>query len=216
MVQDYMQQMLQNPRQFESVVNTPYMQSMLQMLSSNPAMSRLVVESNPQLASNPELREQVIRSLPAMMQQLQNPDMRALLTNSEALQAIMQIQQGFQRLQTAAPPEVLARLGFSGIPTMPMPQPPAPSATTTTNTTTTTTTTGQTPASQPGRNPLLGGPSANYFSQMLNMMANNTINQPPEQRFAAQLEQLASMGFINRDANIQGKSVFSIVAFYMT
>ena len=30
-------------------------------------------------------------------------------------------------------------------------------------------------------------------------------SQPPEQRFAAQLEQLATMGFINREANIQGK-----------
>ena len=28
-------------------------------------------------------------------------------------------------------------------------------------------------------------------------------SQPPEQRFAAQLEQLASMGFVNREANIQ-------------
>ena len=31
-------------------------------------------------------------------------------------------------------------------------------------------------------------------------------SQPPEQRFAAQLEQLATMGFINREANIQGKN----------
>ena len=31
-------------------------------------------------------------------------------------------------------------------------------------------------------------------------------SQPPEQRFAAQLDQLANMGFINREANIQGKS----------
>ena len=30
-------------------------------------------------------------------------------------------------------------------------------------------------------------------------------SQPPEQRFASQLEQLAAMGFVNREANIQGK-----------
>ena len=65
-----MQQIMQNPRQFESIVNTPYMQSMMNMLANNPAMSRLVVESNPQLAANPEMREQVVRSLPAMMQQV--------------------------------------------------------------------------------------------------------------------------------------------------
>ena len=28
-------------------------------------------------------------------------------------------------------------------------------------------------------------------------------NQPPEQRFSSQLDQLANMGFINREANIQ-------------
>jgi hypothetical protein len=33
--------------------------------------------------------------------------MRSLLTNPEALQAMMQIQQGIQRLQAAVPPEVL-------------------------------------------------------------------------------------------------------------
>ena len=30
-------------------------------------------------------------------------------------------------------------------------------------------------------------------------------SQPPEQRFATQLEQLAAMGFVNREANIQGE-----------
>ena len=31
-------------------------------------------------------------------------------------------------------------------------------------------------------------------------------NQAPEQRFAAQLDQLNAMGFVNREANIQGMS----------
>jgi ubiquilin len=30
-------------------------------------------------------------------------------------------------------------------------------------------------------------------------------NQPPEERYRAQLEQLTAMGFVNRDANLQGK-----------
>jgi hypothetical protein len=70
LVQDYMQQILQNPQQLESIMSTPHMQSMLQMVASNPEMSRLLVDSNPQLAANPELREQVTRSLPQMMQQV--------------------------------------------------------------------------------------------------------------------------------------------------
>lgn len=110
LMQDYMQQIMQNPQQLESIMSTPHMQSMLQMVASNPEMSRLLVDSNPQLAANPELREQVTRSMPQMMQQLQNPEMRSLLTNTDALQAMMQIQQGMQRLQSSAPSGVLSGL----------------------------------------------------------------------------------------------------------
>lgn len=36
------------------------------------------------------------------------------------------------------------------------------------------------------------------------MGAQNVANQqPPEQRYSAQLEQLANMGFLNREANLQ-------------
>lgn len=70
-VQDYMQQMTQNPRQLDSMLNTPYMQSMLQMMANNPEMARMMVENSPQLAGNPELREQVARSMPNMLQQVE-------------------------------------------------------------------------------------------------------------------------------------------------
>jgi hypothetical protein len=43
---------------------------------------------------------------------LQNPEMRALLTNTEALQSIMQIQQQMQRLQQIASPNLLAGFVF--------------------------------------------------------------------------------------------------------
>ena len=46
-----------------------------------------------------------------------------------------------------------------------------------------------------------------FMSQMVNQMSNNqSSNQaPPEERFASQLDQLASMGFVDRQANIQGE-----------
>ncbi|RNA39541.1 ubiquilin-1 isoform X1 [Brachionus plicatilis] len=191
-MQDYAQQILQNPRQMEQMLGTPYMQSILQMMSTNPELSRTIVENSPQLASNPELRDQMLRSLPNMVQQLQNPEMRSLLSNPDALQAIMQIQQGMQRLQSTAPSlNLLSGLGFplSGSAPSSNTSSTQPNAQQTNNSQTSTTTS--------------TNPPSNYFSQMLNMMANNTLNQPPEQRFAAQLEQLANMGFINREANIQ-------------
>jgi hypothetical protein len=64
------------------------------------------------------------------------------------------------------------RLGFGGIPVVPSTQPIPP---TTAPTTTPTATTPSSNAPQPNRNPLGSAQSANYFSQMLNMMANNSI-----------------------------------------
>ena len=61
----------------------------------------------------------------------------------------------------------------------------------------------------------LGGMNPNdpmfstFMTQMLGQMRAGNPDQPPEERFASQLEQLASMGFIDRQQNIQGeKTVF--------
>jgi len=206
MMQNLMEQILQNPNQMESMLNTPYMQSSLQMLSSNPELARTVIESNPQLSGNAELRDSMMRMLPNMLQQLQNPEMRSLVTNPEAIQAILQIQQGYQRLSSAVSPDVLARLGFPSAGSLggglfgQGNAPAAPTSTTVPPTATPSATTTTTGSTQPQANP---SQPANYFAQMLNMMANNTLSQPPEQRFASQLEQLANMGFVNREANIR-------------
>ena len=41
-------------------------------------------------------------------------------------------------------------------------------------------------------------------SQMMGQMRAGNPEQAPEERFASQLDQLASMGFVDRQANIQG------------
>ena len=181
-MQSYLQQISQNPRLMESIVNTPYMQSITQTLASNPELTRQIMENNPLFQSNPEMRETLMRSMPTLLTQLQNPEMQQLLTNPEALQAVLQIQEGMQRLQTVAP-GLLTGLGFPNY---------APSGTTTTTTSSSTnpvspqpstqssTTTTTTQSSETRTNPTtpfsnLNPNSANYFAQMLNMMANNTI-----------------------------------------
>ncbi|CAF4811818.1 unnamed protein product [Rotaria sp. Silwood2] len=44
---------------------------------------------------------------------------------------------------------------------------------------------------------------AGVFGQMSNMTSNQNINTPPDQQYAVQLEQLVSMGFTNREANLE-------------
>ena len=100
----------------------------------------------------------------------------------------MQIQQGMERLRTAAP-EVFQSLGLPSLPPNLVPPAggvegsPAP-----------------TPA-QPGNEQVFN----QFMSQMMGQMRAGNPDQPPEERFASQLEQLASMGFVDRQANIQGE-----------
>ena len=123
----------------------------------------------------------------------------------------MQIQQGMERLRTAAP-EVFQSMGFPQLP--PNLVPPAATAAAAAPPTSTAgpTSPSSAPAGSPApaaAAPAPGQPQDAMFSQfmtqMLGQMRAGNPDQPPEERFASQLEQLASMGFVDRQANIQGE-----------
>lgn len=104
-----------------------------------------------------------------------------------------------EQLRTNAP-GLLGNLG--------VPPPPAgfttnsSTATTdsTTNTSGTNTTSSTTPSAQ--ANPAL---FSEFMARMMNGLGTgNNPNLPPEQRYSSQLDTLASMGFVNREANLQG------------
>ena len=44
-----------------------------------------------------------------------------------------------------------------------------------------------------------------YTQQLTSLVGQEGSSQPPEERYRSQLEQLAAMGFINREANLQGE-----------
>lgn len=52
--------------------------------------------------------------------------------------------------------------------------------------------------------------------QMMGQMRAGNPEQAPEERFASQLDQLASMGFVDRQANIQGGSILFMGDFDAT
>ncbi|CAD5122358.1 DgyrCDS10795 [Dimorphilus gyrociliatus] len=188
-MQSLASQITDNPQLMQNMLQAPYMQAMLQNVSSNPQLANQLLSANPMFANNPELRERMSSQLPAMLQQMQRPEMQALMTNPRAFQAMMQIQQGMQQLQTEIP-------GLMN---------PSPTSTTTTGSTATTTSSENTQGGgqAPAGNEAVGQFMANMFSQMSTGQQQQQNNQPPEERFASQLDQLASMGFINREANIQ-------------
>lgn len=123
-----------------------------------------------------------------------------MVTNPQALNAILQIQQGMEQLRSAAP----GLMTSMGIP----PMPGAPASTTagtgaTTNTSTGATVGGGAAAGQAPPNN--DGLFSEFMARMINGMSSGTAdpNIPPEERYRSQLDQLTAMGFVNREANLQ-------------
>jgi len=216
-MQSLMGQMRDNPTLMSQMMSAPYMQSMFSTLASNPEQASQMLANNPMFAGNPQLQQQVSAMMPQMLQQMQNPAIQQLMGNPEALAAIMQIQQGMERLRTTAP-EVFQTMGFPSLPPnlvppppaagAPSPAAPAPAASASNPTSPAGSADQQQPAAPqlPGLGGLGGAQDpvfSQLMSQMLGQMRAGNPDQPPEERFASQLEQLANMGFVDRQANIQ-------------
>jgi len=201
-MQSLMGQMRDNPTLMSQMMSAPYMQSMFSSLAANPDQAASMLSNNPLFAGNPAMQQQMAQMMPQMLQQMQNPAVQQLMSNPEALQAIMQIQQGMDRLRQTAP-DVFQSMGLPTLPpnlvppVVPGSGTPASPSTTTTTTTPSSTGEGSTgPAVPPDQ-------FSQFMSQMMGQMRAGNPDQPPEERFASQLEQLASMGFVDRQANVQ-------------
>lgn len=209
-----MQQMSENPTLMSQMMSAPYMQSMFSSLQANPEQASTMLTNNPLFAGNPQMQQQLSSMMPQLLQQMQNPSVQQLMANPEALQAIMQIQQGMDRLRVASP-ELFSTLGLPSLPPGLIPPGVVPPPATATSTTaasssnpaspSTATTAGSPAPAAPAQSPQ---PNVDMFSQFMSQMVNQmdtgrTNQMPPEERFASQLEQLAGMGFIDRQANIQ-------------
>lgn len=96
-------QMMENPQLMRNMLNAPYTRSMLEAMAADPAMASRVIAANPFLRGNPQMQEQMRAMMPAFIQQMQNPQIQNVVTNPDALAAIMQIQQGMEQLRTVAP-----------------------------------------------------------------------------------------------------------------
>jgi len=201
-MQSLMQQMTENPTLMSQMMSAPYMQSMFSSLQSNPDQASNLMNSA--FAGNPALQGQMSTMMPQLLQQMQNPSVQQLMANPEALQAIMDIQSGMERLRTAAP-DVFNSMGLPSLPpSLTAAAAAAASSSSTTAPTsgspTTTTAAPATPAAPAGQQPEV---FSQFMSQMLGQMRAGDQNEPPEVRFASQLQQLASMGFVDQQANVQ-------------
>lgn len=198
-MQSLMQQMAENPSIMSNMLNSPATRSMMEALAADPAMAANLMSQNPLLANNPALQDQMRTMMPQLLRQMQNPEVQQMVTNPQALNAIMQIQQGMEQLRSAAP-GLMSTMGI----------PPMPGATGAANAASTA---GATAAGAGGAAAGAAGaqPSNNdalfseFMARMINGMSSGTAdtNIPPEERYRSQLDQLTAMGFVNREANLQ-------------
>jgi len=201
-MQSLMGQMRDNPTLMSQMMSAPYMQGIFRGLQDNPDQAAAILSNNPMFAGNPALQQQMSTMMPQLLQQMQNPQTQQLMSNPEALAAIMQIQQGMDRLRAAAP-DLYQSMGLPSLPPNLVPSPAAAGSpgTPAAPSGSTTGSAGPTPAAAPGQ------PNQEQFSQfmtqMMGQMRAGNPEQAPEERFASQLDQLASMGFVDRQANIQ-------------
>ncbi|XP_014218444.1 ubiquilin-1 [Copidosoma floridanum] len=198
-MQSLVSQMMENPTLMRNMLNAPYTRTVLETMASDPAMANRIISANPFLRNNPQMQQQMTAMMPRLIEQMQNPQMQNIITNPDAMSALMQIQQGMEQLRNVAP-ELVGNLGLT-VPPSPV---STPNATTTTNS--------SSPAGQ--QTPTESSNQNDVFSQfMTRMLSAMALNQgvegvdgqlpPPEERYRAQLEQLTAMGFVNRDANLQ-------------
>lgn len=193
-MQSLVAQMIENPQLMRNMLNAPYTRSILEAMAADPAMASRVIAAHPFLRANPQMQEQMRAMMPAFIQQMQNPQIQSVVTNPDALTAIMQIQQGMEQLRTFAP-ELVENMGLT--------VPPAP----------TTPSAGTTNPSAPNSQSTDTNQQDAFSQFMARMVSALALNQgvevdghpvpPPEERYRAQLEQLTAMGFVNRDANLR-------------
>lgn len=230
-MQSLMQQMAENPQLMSNMMSAPYTQDMMRALAADPNMAAEVklrdlgkpdrllypsspfqlISQNPLLANNPQLRDQITNMMPNFLDRMQSPEVQSMMSNPQALNAILQIQQGMEQLRQVAPDLV----GTMGIPP-PVTPVTLPSATTNNSSPTATSPSSGDPQNRSGGGLIPPSPTAahnpalfsEFMARMIGGMANQQDpSQPPEERYRAQLEQLTQMGFVNREANLQGMSL---------
>lgn len=171
-IQSVIQQMMQNPQLMSNIVQAPYMQSTLQNIASNPDIVNQFIGNAPLVPGDAATQETVRAALPFLTQQLANPEVHGLMGNPRALQAMLDVQEGMMELQNEAP-------GVLGMPRIST-EPPSVA-----------------PSSGDDQYSLL-------LRQMFGVMsrANEPTTAAPEFKYEFQLNQLKTMGFSNREANM--------------
>nr|XP_019959043.1 PREDICTED: ubiquilin-1 isoform X1 [Paralichthys olivaceus] len=185
-MQSLLEEITASPDLMESLLSGPYVSSLLNCLGQNPDLAAQMLLSHPLFSGNPELQQQMRQQLPLFLQQMQSPELLSAMLNPRALEALLQIQQGLQTLAAEAPALIpAAGIGNTGASVDDAPE--------------------LTSNSHSGNCPQVATVTEQqqqFVQQMLQALANNGVHRE-EAELQEELEHLSSMGFRDRQANLQ-------------
>ncbi len=88
------EEMFEDFRTLGTVFNGLYVQLLMDSLAGHPIILTNMVADNPIFADNPNLHEQIVHVLSALMEKMRNPEVQALMQNQQVISAIKQVQEG--------------------------------------------------------------------------------------------------------------------------
>uniref|UniRef100_A0A669F3C8 UBA domain-containing protein n=1 Tax=Oreochromis niloticus TaxID=8128 RepID=A0A669F3C8_ORENI len=187
-MQSLLEEITASPGLLESLLSGPYVSSLLNCLSQNPDLAAQMLLSHPLLAGNPQLEQQMRKEIPVFLQQMQAPELLSAMLNPRAMEALLQIQQGLHTLATEAPALIPANaLGNTGTGIGAASEHPSDSI----------------PNSQSGSGQQAASATEQQQQQFVQQMLQALANTNNEREFKEELEQLSSMGFRDKKANLQ-------------
>uniref|UniRef100_A0A671V6E7 UBA domain-containing protein n=1 Tax=Sparus aurata TaxID=8175 RepID=A0A671V6E7_SPAAU len=192
-MQSLLEEITASPGLMESLLSGPYVSSLLQCLSQNPDLAAQMLLSHPLFSGNPQLQQQMRQQIPLFLQQMQSPELLSAMLNPRAMEALLQIQQALQTLAAEAPALIpMAGLGDIGVGVDATPERGSDSVLNSQS------------GSGPGVATVTEEQQQQFVQQMLQALANTLVSsQVHGEEFQEELEQLSSMGFRDRQANLQ-------------
>ncbi|XP_062237797.1 ubiquilin-1-like [Platichthys flesus] len=189
-MQSLLEEITASPGLMESLLSGPYVSSLLNCLGQNQDLAAQMLLSHPLFSGNPELQQQMREQLPLFLQQMQSPELLSAMLNPRAMEALLQIQQGLQTLATEAPALIpMAGLGNTGASADVAPELESNSFLN----------------SHSGNRPQVATVTEQqqqFVQQMLQALADNGVHRE-EAELQEELEHLSSMGFRDKQANLQ-------------
>nr|XP_046243565.1 ubiquilin-1-like [Scatophagus argus] len=190
-MQSLLEEITASPGLLESLLSGPYVSTLLNCLSQNPELATQMLLSHPLFSANPQLQQQMRQQIPVFLQQMQNPELLSAMLNPRAMAALLQIQEALQTLAAEAP-ALIPMAGLGNIVTRADAAPELASDSVLNSQS----------GSGPGVATVTEQQQQQFVQQMLQALSNSNYGVHGEE-FQEELEQLSSMGFKDREANLQ-------------